>query len=438
MARHGNPKANPNHVEMSLDQLLSFRPSPSLSGYRTPIGGLFLTGAGTHPGGGVTGVPGRNTAAVVLGHPGRGRRRHGEPGPAAPPPAGPGSRRRPGPAHPPRRRAPVSGPVDPLELATAYQRSAVVAAACASGVADAIAGGPRPAEAVAAACGTSPRATRALLGGMVALGLAGHGPGGYAFSADGAPLASDHPGSVARIVAKEWFFYQAWAGLPESVGDGHARIPPWRDRLAADPGRSLDFLRALDDLAARFGGELPALAGLEGPGRLLDVGGGAGSHAAALARAVPGLEADRARPPGRRAGCASATPSWPSSPATSTGPASAARPAERWDAVLLANILHDHPAGRCQAVVATAAGLLAPGGTLLVYEWLLDDDGDGPPAVALFDLMMLVENEGGAAWTAPQLTTWLAAAGLTGIEARHGAGPIAVLRATAPGPGRRP
>ena len=51
---------------MSLDQLLSFRPSPSLSGYRTPIGGLFLTGAGTHPGGGVTGLPGRNAAAVVL------------------------------------------------------------------------------------------------------------------------------------------------------------------------------------------------------------------------------------------------------------------------------------------------------------------------------------------------------------------------------------
>jgi beta-carotene ketolase (CrtO type) len=78
VARHGNPHANPNHVEMSLDQLLSLRPSPSLSGYRTPIGGLFLTGAGTHPGGGVTGLPGRNTAAVVLdalGTPGGNRAR---------------------------------------------------------------------------------------------------------------------------------------------------------------------------------------------------------------------------------------------------------------------------------------------------------------------------------------------------------------------------
>ena len=74
VARHGNPRANPNHVDMSLDQLGSLRPSPSLSGYRTPIGGLFLTGAGTHPGGGVTGLPGRNTAAVVLDRLGAARR----------------------------------------------------------------------------------------------------------------------------------------------------------------------------------------------------------------------------------------------------------------------------------------------------------------------------------------------------------------------------
>ncbi|MBB4663235.1 phytoene desaturase family protein [Conexibacter arvalis] len=66
VARHGNANANPNHIEMSIDQLLGFRPSPSLSGYRTPIDGLFLTGAGTHPGGGITGVPGRNAARVAL------------------------------------------------------------------------------------------------------------------------------------------------------------------------------------------------------------------------------------------------------------------------------------------------------------------------------------------------------------------------------------
>lgn len=64
--RNGNPYACPNHVEMSLDQLLGMRPSPSLSRYSTPIAGLYLSGAGAHPGGGVTGMPGRNAAAAVL------------------------------------------------------------------------------------------------------------------------------------------------------------------------------------------------------------------------------------------------------------------------------------------------------------------------------------------------------------------------------------
>jgi SAM-dependent methyltransferase len=322
--------------------------------------------------------------------------------------------------------------VNPLDLVTAYQQSAVVAAACATGVADAIAAGPRPPEAVAAACGTSPRATRALLGGLAALGLADHGPGGYALSADGAVLASGHPESVAGIVAKEWFFYQAWAGLPDSVRDGHARIAPWRDRLAADSARSLDFLRALDDLAARFGGELPGLAGLRGPGRLLDVGGGAGSHAAALARAVGGLEATVLDLPAVEPVLRERHPELAFVGGDLDQPRFGRPDGERWDTVLLANVLHDHPPDRCQAIVATAAGLLAPGGTLLVYEWVLDSGGDTPPAVALFDLMMLVENEGGAAWTAARLSGWLEAAGLTGVELRRGAGPIAVLRAVAP------
>ena len=84
--------------------------------------------------------------------------------------------------------------------------------------------------------------------------------------------------------------------------------------------------------------------------------------------------------------------------------------------------------------MATEAGLLAGGGTLLLYEWVPGHGGDGPATVALFDLMMLVENEGGAAWPAATLTDWLRAAGLTGIKLRRGAGPIAVLRGTAPGP----
>lgn len=52
--------------ELTPDQLFSFRPIPNYGDYRTPIAGMYLCGAGTHPGGGVMGVPGRNAASVVL------------------------------------------------------------------------------------------------------------------------------------------------------------------------------------------------------------------------------------------------------------------------------------------------------------------------------------------------------------------------------------
>jgi phytoene dehydrogenase-like protein len=51
--------------EMSLDQLFSFRPTTELSGYKTPVDGLYLCGSGTHPGGGVMGIPGLNASKVV-------------------------------------------------------------------------------------------------------------------------------------------------------------------------------------------------------------------------------------------------------------------------------------------------------------------------------------------------------------------------------------
>jgi phytoene dehydrogenase-like protein len=55
-----------SHGEMSLDQYLFMRPIPGYSGYRAPVGGLYLCGAGTHPGGGVSGAPGYNAARIVL------------------------------------------------------------------------------------------------------------------------------------------------------------------------------------------------------------------------------------------------------------------------------------------------------------------------------------------------------------------------------------
>lgn len=59
-------EGNINHGEVMLDQLLFMRPVAGYGQYRTPLEGLYLCGAGTHPGGGVTGAPGYNAAREVL------------------------------------------------------------------------------------------------------------------------------------------------------------------------------------------------------------------------------------------------------------------------------------------------------------------------------------------------------------------------------------
>lgn len=62
----GLPRGNICHASMGLDQVAFLRPTEGLARYATPIPGLFLGGAGTHPGGGVMGAPGRNAARAIL------------------------------------------------------------------------------------------------------------------------------------------------------------------------------------------------------------------------------------------------------------------------------------------------------------------------------------------------------------------------------------
>ena len=65
-ARFGLLGGNIFQGEMSPDQLFSLRPIFGYGDYRSPIAGLYLCGAGTHPGGGVMAVPARNASRVIL------------------------------------------------------------------------------------------------------------------------------------------------------------------------------------------------------------------------------------------------------------------------------------------------------------------------------------------------------------------------------------
>ena len=63
---YGLTEGNIFHGDLSLEQLFFLRPVSGYARYRTPVDGLYLCGAGAHPGGGVTGAPGHNAANQVL------------------------------------------------------------------------------------------------------------------------------------------------------------------------------------------------------------------------------------------------------------------------------------------------------------------------------------------------------------------------------------
>jgi phytoene dehydrogenase-like protein len=71
---YGLTEGNIFHGDLNIGQLFSMRPMPAWSRYRTPVEGLYLCGAGAHPGGGVTGAPGYGASHAALRDLRRGRR----------------------------------------------------------------------------------------------------------------------------------------------------------------------------------------------------------------------------------------------------------------------------------------------------------------------------------------------------------------------------
>jgi len=64
---YGARGGHPMHAEVALDQWLEWRPLHGLGRYRMPLAGFYLCGSGAHPGGGITGIPGRLAAQEILG-----------------------------------------------------------------------------------------------------------------------------------------------------------------------------------------------------------------------------------------------------------------------------------------------------------------------------------------------------------------------------------
>ena len=97
------------------------------------------------------------------------------------------------------------------------------------------------------------------------------------------------------------------------------------------------------------------------------------------------------------------------------------------DVLVMGHILHDWNLEEKQALIAKAHGALPPGGALVVYDAIIDDDRSQNAFGLLMSLNMLIETEGGFDYTAADCIGWMRSAGFTSARAEHLVGPDSMV-----------
>ncbi|MBM3187873.1 MAG: methyltransferase domain-containing protein [Chloroflexi bacterium] len=286
-----------------------------------------------------------------------------------------------------------------------YMVSRVIQAAAQLGVFAQLASEAQTTEALAARCHASAHGMQALLVALQALGLVARTEGRWSLPPDIRAQLPDED-ILAGLVGG----YRDWLALEDAVTTGTAAAKPAFDK---DPASLRQFLIAMHHSSLPVAREVAAMLAAPGPRRVLDLGGGLGTYAAAIcqrfeeARAVV-LELPQVASIGRQLvahvglgqrirfleGDYLATPFPPGN-----------------DLILMCNILHQEKPRAVRLLFQKAAEALADGGHLLIHETLLSGEGaaDLPTALAALNSLLYY---GGETYRAYQIHKWLAAAGL--------------------------
>lgn len=307
-----------------------------------------------------------------------------------------------------------AGPERIGELLLLGRGSHILTAAAALGVFDALAEGPRSGDGTAQALGTDPRATRILLDALVGLGLARKVEGGYGNTPTGQRcLVSGGPESVASNLRYQQLLAHAWADLPEVVRDGRPR-ESLGELLAEDPQFTREYIRGMADISRRPARELAARLDLSNARDALDVGGGPGAYAEALAEHGPELRVVLLDldPTLRIAEeCLADSPFRDRIELRSGNYHEASFGADAFDLILFSHVTHDEGEAENQRMLRNAFDALRPGGRVVVHDFMLEPDRAQPLFGAIFSVHMMTYTQKGRAYCAEEYQQWLVAAG---------------------------
>jgi SAM-dependent methyltransferase len=293
----------------------------------------------------------------------------------------------------------------------------LLGAAVREGLIEGVADHARPAEAVAEDLGMDARAVYVVLSALAELGVLEEGPEGFRLLEEhrGPLLARDQSDFVGQSVVHRFELIGSWGRIPEILRTGR----PVEDRTLPGFGGTETFIAAMRRGARPGAGAVAdaVLARLPEGARILDVGGGPGTNAEAFvqlghARCVSGGEPrvtvfDRPEVIELMQETLEAA-----GIETAVGDMNEGLPGGPFDAVYFGNTSHMYGPDENRALFARMRHVLAPGGLLVIREFVR---GLGEDA-ALFAANMLVLTPRGGTYTAEEYERWLLEAGYGAVE----------------------
>jgi SAM-dependent methyltransferase len=285
-----------------------------------------------------------------------------------------------------------------------------------------------PAAVVASACGAEAGATERLLDALVSLGFLEKREGVFANTPLTARfLLKGSPDDAKDALRHNLSLWRRWSTLTDAVRAGHAVGVP--EMAGRGEDWTVPFIAAMHRGAAERAPLVVRAVGTDGVGRMLDVGGGSGAYSIAFARASAALRAEILDLPTvlpiaeghvAEAGLADRVTTRPGDLRTDEF-------GSGYDLVLLSSICHMLGPEENRDLLSRVSRALAPGGRVVVSDFVLDEDGTAPRQAVLFSINMLVGTPSGRSYRESEYRAWLGETGFGAVERVRLPGPAHLL-----------
>ena len=300
------------------------------------------------------------------------------------------------------------------QIAVGFQQAKILLAAAELRVFDHLAT-PATVSELAAAVRATPRGVEILLDALTAMGLLTKRDGRYTVAGglEGA-LRDDGPGHLAASLRHLNRCFRNWAFLEERVrGEAVPEVVARRE-----PSDHENFIRAMYAVSHRQAEDVVSRIDLRGVRTVADLGGGPGHYLAAFLKrdtALAGFLVDFGPTLDVAARVQGENPDWRRVRGIEWDLYGQATPPEGLppiDLAFLSQLVHSESAEDNAAFFSRLAGVISPGGRVIVHDQVLEPGKTAPLGAAVFAVNMLAMTRAGRTYTEEEIVSWGAASGL--------------------------